>query len=263
METGKLNLGFTPAETMKSSVQYSAIRSGRRIEIDPDQVFRWHGLVILALVLAHLAVSWVHIEAGRDHLLGLTARLQLFTEASIPAFFSAVMLVAAAGIAAVLSRIEGGRAARDGRAWIFITGLLLFMAVDEASSIHEIVNHLGRRRAEDGFLYYLWVIPFGGVALACIAILLPFWWRLPASTKWWLAAAAALFIGCAIGLELVEASLVAVAGEEAAFLRWDVIAAVTAEEGGEMLAVAMAIRALLHHLAMLQGRDGRVQVELG
>lgn len=101
------------------------------------------------------------------------------------------------------------------------------------------------------------------MALACIAILLPFWWRLPASTKWWLAAAAALFIGCAIGPELIVASLVAVAGEEAAFLRWHVIAAATAEEGGEMLAVAMTIRALLHHLAMLQGRDGRVQVELG
>jgi hypothetical protein len=263
MKASDLNSAYAPSGSMESPAQHSTVPSRRRLEFDPDQVFRWHCLAILGLSLGHLAVSWVHLEAGHDHLLGLTPRLQLFTEASIPAFFSAVMLVVAAGIAAVLAQVEGGRAARDGRAWIFITGLLLFMAVDEASAIHEIVNQLGQRRAEDGLRYYLWVVPFGGVALACIAILLPFWWRLPASTKWWLAAAAALFIGCAIGLELIEASLVAAAGEEAAFLRWDVIAAVTAEEGGEMLAVAMSIRALLHHLAMQQGHDGRVQVELG
>jgi hypothetical protein len=232
------------------------------IEIEPARILRWHFLFVLLLTLAHLAVSWVHLETGRDHLMGLTSRLQFFTEASIPAFFSAVMLVAAAAIAAVLSRVEGGRRARDGRAWAFIAALLLFMAVDEASSIHEIVNHLGRRQPEDGILYYLWVIPFGGLALVCMAILLPFWWRLPRHTKWWLAASAALFIACAIGMELVEAALVAEAGEEAAFVRWDVIAAVTVEEGGEMLAVGMAIYALLQHLALAQGTYGRVRVEL-
>lgn len=261
--SGVLNPYFGPANLVGASAETLAFSRRGRIDIDPNRIFFWHALAILVLCLAHLVVSWVHIETGRDHLLGLTTRFQLFTEASIPAFFSAVMLVAAAAIAAVLSRVAGGRQAPDGRAWAFACALLLFMAVDEASSIHEVVNHLGQRRPEDGILFYLWVIPFGLLALVCMLILLPFWWRLPASTKWWLAASAALFLGCAVGMELVEARLVAEAGEDAAFGQWNVIAAVTVEEGGEMLAVAMAIRALLHHLALSQNGDGRVRLDLG
>jgi hypothetical protein len=239
-------------------------RSQRRIEIDPSRIFFWNCLVILALILAHLAVAWVHIESGRDHMMGLSKRFQLFTEASIPAFFSAVMLVATAVVAAVLSRVAGGWRARDGRAWAFIAVLLLYMAMDEASALHEIVDQLRERQVEDGILYYVWVLPFGALALACIAILLPFWMRLPPSTKWWLAVAAVLFLASAIGMELVENSLVAEAGEVKAFAQWSVIASVAVEEGGEMLAVAITIRTLLHHLAlaMTHGGDGRVRVDL-
>jgi hypothetical protein len=233
-----------------------------RIEINPIRVLRWHFLCILLLTLAHLAVCWMKLEADHDHLMGLTQRFQLFTEASIPSFFSAAMLVVAAVIAAVLSQVEGGRRARNGRAWAFITALLLFMAVDEAAMIHEIANNLGQRRQADGMLYYLWVLPFGGVALVCMAILLPFWWRLPRHTKWWLAVAAALFLASAIGMELVEAALVAEAGERAAYARWDVIAAMTVEESGEMLAVGIAIYALLQRLALAQGTYGRVRIEV-
>jgi hypothetical protein len=232
------------------------------IEINPVRILRWHLLCVLLLTLAHLTVTWVHLETGHDHLMGLTQRLQLFTEASIPSFFSAVMLVVAAVVAAVLSRVEGGRRARDGRAWAFITALLLFMAVDEAAMIHEIALNFGQRRQEDGMLYYFWVIPFGGLALVCMAVLLPFWWRLPRHTKWWLAAAAALFLASAIGMELVESALVAEAGEQAAYARWNVIAAITVEECGEMLAVGMAIYALLQHLALTQGTYGTVRFEL-
>ena len=249
---------------METSVGLLDLRSNRSVTLDPSRVFRWHCLAILGLILMHLAVSWVHIETGRDYMMGLSKRFQLFTEASIPAFFSAVMLVAAAVIAAILSRVEGGRRARDGRAWAFITVLLLYMAVDEATALHEIVNHLGDRQPEDGLLYYVWVIPFGALALACVVVLLPFWLRLPASTRWWLASAAVLFLACAIGMELVEAGLVAEAGEEAAFVQWNVVTAVSVEEGGEMLAVAMTIQALLRHLAMTQPGGGRlVRVEVG
>jgi hypothetical protein len=106
------------------------------------------------------------------------------------------------------------------------------------------------------------VVPFGGLALLCTAILLPFWLRLPAATKWWLATAAVLFIACAIGLELPEQAMVAEIGEQAARIRWDFLAMVTVEEAGEMLAVAMTLRALLHHLVILRGRDGTVRVVL-
>ncbi len=244
---------------LKPEFDSFASRDLNYLEIRPDRVFLLHGLVIFVLVLAHLAVSWLHIQSGRDHLLGLTSRLQFLTESSIPAFFSAVMLVAAAAIAALLARVD---AARDARIWTFITLLLLYMAVDEATSIHEVFNNLGDRQAEDGALFYVWVVPFGALALICAGILLPFWWRLPPGTKWWLAGAAALFITSAIGMELPESVVVAQYGEEAAFMRWDFIAMVTVEEAGEMLAVAMAIRALLHHLASLRGDSATLRVSL-
>jgi hypothetical protein len=243
---------------METSFSSLDIRSHRSIRIDPSRVFFWHCLIIIALILAHVAVSWVHLETGRDHMMGLSKRFQLFTEASLPAFFSAVMLLVAAVVAATLAHVEGGRTSRDGRAWAFITLLLMYMAVDEATALHEIATNLGQRQLGVGMLYYAWVIPFGILAVACMLILLPFWLRLPPSTKWWLAAAAALFLASAIGMEMFEASLVAEAGEEEARLQWNVIATLAVEEGGEMLAVAMTIRALLYHLAMTQPGDGRV-----
>ncbi|MDO9503070.1 hypothetical protein [Falsiroseomonas sp.] len=230
--------------------------------IRPSFLFIVHCLAILVLVLLHLGLSWLQIATGRDHVLGLSSRLQFHGETSIPAFFSAAMLLLAAIVAVVLARADVGQGGRDRRAWGFITFLLLYMAVDEATAIHEVFSNLRDQRPENGLLYGFWVVPFGGLALLCIAILLPFWLRLPAATKWWLAAAAVLFIACAIGLELPEQAMVARIGEEAARLRWDFVAMVTVEEAGEMLAVAMTLRALLHHLAMLRGPTGTVRVVL-
>ncbi|MBU8540955.1 hypothetical protein [Falsiroseomonas tokyonensis] len=228
----------------------------------PARLFRFHLIAIAILTVAHLLVCWMRLEQGRDHLLGLAPRFSFLGEASIPAFFSAVMLLATAGVAALLSGLEEGRGRADRRIWLFIAGLLLFMAVDEATAIHELFDALGAQEPEDGMLFNTWVIPFGALALFCIAILLPFWWRLPGPAKWGLAAAAALFLASAIGLELLESRVMAEAGLEDAFARWDYILMVTLEEAGEMLAVAIALRTLLLHLASLRGTPAVVRVAL-
>ncbi|MGH8189623.1 MAG: hypothetical protein ACREUC_23915 [Steroidobacteraceae bacterium] len=216
------------------------------VELIPSRVFRAHCAAIVALIAGH----WTFVAldlAGHHGVDGLPRLFYMGNEANVPAFFSALALTVAAVLAGLIARAERLDPKRAGR-WLAICALLLFMAFDEAASIHELFDHIGARLSNDGIFYYAWVIPYGLLAMAVSVTFFMFWRRLPARTRSGLAAAAAVYCAGALGMELLQSALVAQAGEAAyKTLRMNVY--ITMEEGVEMLGVALLIRTLLIHLA--------------
>jgi hypothetical protein len=217
------------------------------VELIPSRVFRAHCAAIVALIAGHWTFVVLDL-AGHHGVYGLPRLFYMGNEANVPAFFSALALTAAGVLAGLIARAERLDPKRAGR-WLAICALLVFMAFDEAASIHELFDRIEARKASDGIFYYAWVIPYGVLATGVAVTFFMFWRRLPARTRIGLAVAAVVYCAGAVGMELLQGALVAQAGKAAAYasLRMDVY--ITIEEGAEMLGVALLIRTLLVHLA--------------
>jgi hypothetical protein len=202
--------------------------------------------VIALLIAAH----WMFVllaATGHAYVFGLPRLFFMGNEGNVPAFFSALAIMAAAVLAALIARterVDGKWAAR----WLVVGALLVFMSFDEAASIHELLDRVDARRADAGIFYYAWVIPYFALVVIVAASLFAFWLRLPARTRIGLAVSAVIYCAGAIGMELVQGALAAQEGR-AVYRTLKMSVYITIEEGAEMLGVALLIRTLLSHLA--------------
>jgi hypothetical protein len=122
------------------------------------------------------------------------------------------------------------------------------MAIDEAFQFHERLNIPVGTLLGDGSLgifYFPWVIP--GIALVSVLGLyfLRFLLHLPATTRLRFLMAATIFIGGAIGVELIGSSHAELHGYE----NWTYSMIATLEESLEMAGLIVFIWALLNYCA--------------
>jgi hypothetical protein len=122
------------------------------------------------------------------------------------------------------------------------------MAIDEAASLHELLIEpmrglLGQQAR--GIFFFAWVIP--GIAVAMIFGLsyLKFLLHLPTKTRWRFVIAATLYLGGALGMELIGGRYADSHGMEN--LAYSMTA--TVEESLEMAGVIVFIYALLNYIA--------------
>lgn len=233
-------------------------------------VFRVHLLVVGALLAAHVAAKALLLIGGHGHLMGFARVLDLDREESVANFLSGLALFACAAAAALLARAEPE--ARAARGWGIVAACLAFMALDEGAGLHDrLTGPLQAALGTGGVLYLAWVIPYAALAAGVSALVLPLLRSLPRATLLRLVAAGALYVGSAIGMEMVAGSVLSAmsGGAPVADLDWRevgrdprVIAAATLEEVGEMVAVALALRALLLHLVGHLGADA-VRLSVG
>ena len=136
-----------------------------------------------------------------------------------------------------------------GLSWIFV-----YLAFDESAKIHEQIGDYTENFVNaSGYLYYPWVISYGILLLILGAIYVRFFWRMERRTLWRFALAAVIFLGGAVGMELLgakEASL-----HSANTLRYCVY--YTIEESMEMFGVIYLIHLLLDLLKESVASIGR------
>ena len=215
-------------------------RGPARLRIAPAQVLGWHLAAVALLLAGHLGAALLQIGFGRGET--LWRLLFLGGEGNLPSFLSAAALLAAGLIAFLLSRIDDPANATP---WRLAGLILLFLCLDEAAGLHEQLKWLAPR--VKGELSLFWLLPYGALVLAVVAILLPFWLRLPAGARIGLAGSALMFVGGAMGMELVEGRLYEDRAD--AYLRWPMVVSVAVEEVLEMAAVALLIFTMLRHAA--------------
>ena len=111
------------------------------------------------------------------------------------------------------------------------------------------LNSVLGQAAIGGVLNYPWVL-VGGIVVILVALsLLPFLLRLDARTRNYFLASGAVYVGAAIGLELVESVIKETSGSESI----EMTLAISVEEGLEMLGVSLFIYALLDFLRRYGG----------
>lgn len=214
------------------------------IRLSASRLFFWHVTVIVALLAANMVASLNDMANG-----GSSKLFRMAFEANVPTLFSTAALAATAAAAWLLSRASQDK--RESRAWGVFALLLAFMAVDESAQLHEKLNRFGDRGPDSGMFSSIGVLPYAVVALLLGAYLFRLWLRQSWAVRLGLAGGGALYVASAIGMELIQNAERALDVSQSSL---HMILLVSAEEAGEMLAVAIILRTLLTKLSELGER---------
>ena len=223
---------------------------GTHFLIRPAWVTSLLALTALVLVGAGLGVVVYHNTLGYTDLRWFTYYFDLGKEANLPTYFSSGLLFLAAALLFWIARDRRQREAAFARHWQILALVFLFLSVDEAARLHELVYEVltyfyGHG---SGVFYHIWVVPFLVATLLLGLAYLRFLLRLPRPQQILFTSAAALYVGGALGFEMVEGYLQAY---HAALYGQGTLAYnlfVVAEEALEMAGVLVFIYALLAYI---------------
>jgi len=232
------------------------------IPCDPARITRVLAFVALAILLASIAgqvaATWLEGDAVRS----FAKFLHVDEEKNLPTGFAVLLLLFAALLLATVAALEGRSGGRWTAHWTLLCAGFALMAVDEAWSLHERLIAPGRRLlggGDDlGIFFYGWVVFGIALVLVLTPVFLRFILALPRATRNRFILAGFLFVGGAIGAELVAGAFNELHGlHEDRYgygmrhLQYSLIA--TVEEGLEFAGTIVFIRALLLHVAGAYG----------
>lgn len=214
-----------------------------------------HGLSLIAGTLAVINIPMTLLEYRlQDVSWGLSKLARCMTldsENSIPAWFSSGLLFLcgiALAISAVTCRANGDRWWKH---WAGLAGLFALLSIDEAVGCHEQLMDPVRAMIGDvSVLHFAWVIPGAVFVLVVGLTFLGFLRSLPRGTSLRFIGSGAIYVGGALGLEVLGGWLFATVGETD--LRY--IAVATLEESCELFGLILFLRAILIHFEQAFGR---------
>ena len=208
------------------------------------------GLIVLALLA--VAALLAAVSFGTQLYLlrrGLAApfaeafsRFDIDGEATVPAWYATVLLLACAGLLAVIARHVRGHGQPFKLRWALLALVFVGLSADEACAFHEIaLNRFEARLDSGGIFYFLWVWAALPVVLVMGLFFLPLVWSLPKRIAVLFTVAGLIFLGGALGAEAVSGWIVDHYGvDETAY-----IVTATVEECMEYVGVILFLYALL------------------
>lgn len=218
-----------------------------RVSVAPGAVLRVLAAIALLFGTLHLAGMPVYVEGMKaaDGIHVRVARaLMLHTESAIPTWFAVVLL--AFNILLLVLIATAVRQARTGSPfpWLALAAVIAFLSMDEMLGLHERAGALlGRHFIARGALTFPWVVA-GAIFAAAVALAFSgFLLRLPRRTARLFLISGGIYVGGALGIEVIEGATVAAIGFGGLYYL-----EVLVEEVMEMLGQAIFAFALLDHL---------------
>lgn len=124
-------------------------------------------------------------------------------EVNLPTWYSTMLLLTCALLLFVIYRAESQRDAPFRRHWAGLAAIFLYISMDEAVIIHEMLNGPLRDAFDlGGVLYFAWVLPVGVFLLLFFLTYLRFLLWLPRRSAWLFFAAGSVYAMGAMGTEL-------------------------------------------------------------
>jgi len=216
------------------------------IQLSPRNVLRALIIIIALLVLIDSSLNVLQYGLGHDTVFGLVDLMDLGREGSLPTWYASMQLAAAGVLLSIIAvtRIRGRE--KYALAWCVLALGFFFMSYDEAVAIHEGWGRLASFIPKKGIFYFRWV----AVGIPLCVILCFFFLglirSLSASTRKGTLLSAGIFLGGAVGMELVSGYAVDVLGirDNLSYSMLNVL-----ENGLELLGIALFIYVLLRHIA--------------
>ncbi len=171
-----------------------------KVTVYQTRVQRFLVIVITIVALAGLAVEIAEDSLGLDDPYDLLDLFSLSYEANVPTWLSACMHATSALLLALIASGKQQSGAPFVRHWWGLSIIFAYISIDEFVQIHEEMNAWFDL---SGALYFGWVIP----AAILVSIFVLSYWRflahLPWMTRFRFIRAGAVFVGGAMGIELI------------------------------------------------------------
>ncbi|MGF1589621.1 MAG: hypothetical protein ACFCU7_10315 [Pleurocapsa sp.] len=165
-------------------------------------------------------------------------------ESNFPTLYSALTLGFSSYLLSIISVIEKSRNARYAKHWQALSVIFLLLAIDEACSIHESSIPLLRGAINaKGILYFTWVVPAFLLLIVFLIIFRKFIFSLPPKIKVLFIASGAVYVGGALGMELIGGYIADTYGYN---IFYGIASSI--EEILEMLGIVIFIRGLLTYI---------------
>ena len=144
------------------------------LRLSPKKIFRILLIIVACLVLAgslvHLNAPLIEQSASASY----AARLfKLDEENNFPTLYSGLTLGFCSILLIIISNMKKRIKSVYTRHWQALSWIFLYLAIDEVSSIHEILNGIRPLLNAKGLIYFAWVIP----GIIFIAIFLLIFWQ--------------------------------------------------------------------------------------
>lgn len=210
--------------------------------------------ILAFLLLAHGVGLIMTYGFGHGRIFGLVRLFNIAVEQNVPTLFATLLLLGSGLLFLALFRVDRP-SSRPRYAWLILSLVFCFLAVDEFAVIHErLITPVRQGLDVDGYLFFAWVIPYAaGVALLACAVARTIWqlgWRY----RLLFGAAAVAYLGGAIGVEMLGASY-SEQNLEQVDLTYRLLQ--TLEEILEFCGLIVLVYTLMH---LLQGRSDGVTV---
>jgi hypothetical protein len=233
------------------ALSYDQLLEQHGLVISPKKLTRVLTLVVIGLVLCHIASHLVvYITGGQ---VSPVREFDLDQENNLPTWYSSLALLLCAILLGIIGHQKNQAAAPSAGYWKTMALVFLFLATDEAASIHEILvsrlyPFLKPYNFVDGWLFASWVI-FGAIGvLMFFTVNRRFLATLPVQTRYLFLLAGTLYVGGSLGVEIIGSRYGYLYGREN--LSYAML--VACEEGFEMIGIVVFIYALTSHLESLR-----------
>lgn len=214
------------------------------------------GIVVLLTVLSTLgqiSTYWF----GHPNLKGFVPLFYVDLESNVPTWYSSLGLALAATVLGLIAAVKHVQRDPFRRQWLLLSALFWLLSMDEIAMIHELpIAPLRATFHTTGVLYYPWVV-LGALFVLVVGVCLwGFLRHLPSRTRRGFVLSGAVFVGGAIGVEMLTGIQASLHGEQNA--TYAMLA--TVEEFMEMTGVVMMVFSSLDYL---QRECGRVRIVVG
>jgi len=148
-------------------------------------------------------------ETPETTLARVMRRFDLGHEPSLPAFFSAVLILTNGLLLMLIGALETRKGSAYKMHWFSLGAIITLLAIDEAIMFHEMINGLIHLFViPSGFLLLPWVIAGFAFSLAVFVAYFSFLRHLPRKTALLFVASGAIFVGGAVGMETIAAGVI-------------------------------------------------------
>ena len=168
------------------------------IPITPRSVRNLLTAITAGFLVAHCVVQvGIYGFGAEKHWLD---SLNMDRELNLPTLFSSSLLLISALLMQRLGHNSNPDAADD---WRLLSKIFIFLALDEALQIHEILIIPGLRHQVHPALASTWVVPYAALAVILLWRFRSFLGSIPRATATGLLRSGAVYVGGAIGMEMI------------------------------------------------------------
>lgn len=176
------------------------------INIRPQQIVKILIGVIISLTLIHCGLQFIEFGFGYEQISHIRTIFDFEYDANLTTWYSSVTLLICSlllGVIAISKKKDRDRFARH---WQFLAVIFAVLSLDEVAMLHERAGNLIEKLSPvefSGWLNFQWVLLGIPITLIIAIAYLKFLAHLPNKTKTLFLLAGALYVGGALGLEIL------------------------------------------------------------